>query len=239
MTTQTTTAPPRGVLGGALPVAFRQALPIVLGYVPVGFAFGVLALKNGISPLNAVLMSTIVFAGSAQLIAVGLIGAGAAPLSVIATTFVVNLRHLLMAAALAPFLRGWSRRALAWFGFQLTDETFAVHSVRFGGGSLVRPETFGINAIAHLGWIGGSWLGVAAGSAIADVRPLGLDYALPAMFIALVVAQVKDKTHVLVGLAAAGLSLLFLEIGAGQWNVILATLVGASIGTGVAAWTRN
>lgn len=239
MTTQTTSAASAPAWGAALAGAMRQALPIVLGYVPVGFAFGVLALKNGISPLNAVMMSVIVFAGSAQLIAVGLIGAGAAPLSVVATTFVVNLRHLLMAAALAPFLRSWSKRSLAWFGFQLTDETFAVHSVRFGGGSLDRTETFGINAIAQLGWIAGSWLGVAASTVITDVKPLGLDYALPAMFIALVVAQVKGVAHVIVGLAAAGLSLAFLEMGVGQYNVILATLAGASIGTGVAAWTRR
>ncbi|BBD09898.1 AzlC family ABC transporter permease [Desulfovibrio ferrophilus] len=223
----------------ALSGAVKQALPIVLGYVPVGFAFGVLALKNGISPVNAVLMSVIVFAGSAQLIAVGLIGAGAAPLSVIATTFVVNLRHVLMAASLAPFLSSWRKRSLAWFGMQLTDETFAVHSVRFHRDERDRAETFGINAIAQLGWVGGSWLGVAASTVISDVRPLGLDYALPAMFIALVVAQVKDTTHVLVGLVAAVLSLTFLEVGVGQWNVILATVAGASLGTGVATWTRR
>jgi len=227
------------VVSGSLVGAVRQALPIVLGYVPVGFAFGVLALKNGISPANAVLMSVIVFAGSAQLIAVGLIGAGAAPLSVIATTFVVNLRHLLMAASLAPFLSTWGKRRLAWFGLQLTDETFAVHSVRFHRSETDAPETFGINAIAHLGWIAGSWLGVAASTVISDVRPLGLDYALPAMFIALVVAQTRHLTHVIVGLAAGTLSLVFFGLGIEQWNVILATVAGASIGTGVAAWTRD
>ena len=84
----------------------RQALPIVLGYIPVGFAYGVLAQKNGLGLFNAVAMSVIVFAGSAQLISAGLFGAAASPFTLIFTTFVVNLRHLLMSAALAPKLKG-------------------------------------------------------------------------------------------------------------------------------------
>ena len=84
--------------------AFRQALPIILGYVPVGFAYGVLAQKSGLSGLNTLLMSALVYAGSAQLIAVGLFAAAVNPLAIVATTFIVNLRHLLMSAALAPYL---------------------------------------------------------------------------------------------------------------------------------------
>lgn len=114
--------------------AFRQTLPIILGYVPVGFAYGVLAQKSGLSGINTILMSLLVFAGSAQLIAVGLFAAKAAPLAIVATTFVVNLRHLLMSAALAPYLRGWSKSRLALFSYQLTDETFALHVGRFAKG---------------------------------------------------------------------------------------------------------
>ena len=77
----------------------RQALPIVLGYIPVGFAYGVLAQKNGLGMFNAVAMSVIVFAGSSQLIGAGLFGAAVSPFTLIFTTFVVNLRHLLMSAA--------------------------------------------------------------------------------------------------------------------------------------------
>jgi len=217
----------------------RQTMPIVLGYLPVGFAYGVLALKTGLSPLNTVLMSVLVFAGSAQLIAVGLLAAGAAPLSIAATTFVVNLRHVLMAASLAPHLKSWSRSRLAWFGFQLTDETFALHSLRFIRGEADPAETFAVNAVAQGAWVAGTLLGVAAGGVVADVRPLGLDYALPAMFIALVVGQVRDRVHVLVGLVSAALALVLFAVGMQQWNVIVATLCGAGLGTGVAVWTRR
>ena len=103
----------------------------MLGYVPVGFAYGVLARKAGISGINTVLMSLLVYAGSAQLIAVGLFAASTSALSIIITTFVVNLRHLLMASAIAPYLKRWRKYELAAFAYELTDETFAVHSAQF------------------------------------------------------------------------------------------------------------
>lgn len=223
----------------AFGAALRQAAPIVLGYLPVGFAYGVLALKSGLSPTNTVLMSLLVFAGSAQLIAVGLLAAGASPMALAATTFVVNLRHLLMSASLAPHLKGWGPGRLSWFGFQLTDETFALHSLRFARGERNPAETFSINAIAQAAWVGGTLVGVVASQAVADVRPWGLDFALPAMFVALVVAQVKGAVHVLVAVVAAVCAVALAVGGVDQWNVIAATLVAATVGTGVSAWTRR
>ena len=213
--------------------AFKQALPIILGYLPVGFAYGVLARKSGISIDNTVIMSLIVFAGSAQFIAVGLIASGASALSVIITTFIVNLRHMLMSAALSPYLKKWSKLEIAGFTFQLTDESFAVHSTRFANGDTHKSETFLINSIAQLAWVGGTVLGIFSSTLISDVKPMGLDYALPAMFIALLIFQIKDKSHVIVGLITGLLSTALALGGAGQWNVIIATLIGATLGTAV------
>ena len=123
----------------------KQALPIVLGYIPVGFAYGVLAQKSGIGLFNAVAMSVIVFAGSAQLIGAGLFAAAASPFTLIFTTFVVNLRHLLMSAALAPRLKGWKKWQIALFSYELTDETFALHSLRMAKGPRPKAESFAIN----------------------------------------------------------------------------------------------
>jgi len=213
--------------------AFKQALPIILGYLPVGFAYGVLARKSGISIDNTVIMSLIVFAGSAQFIAVGLIASGASALSVIITTFIVNLRHMLMSAALSPYLKKWSKLEIAGFTFQLTDESFAVHSTRFANGDTHKSDTFLINSIAQLAWVGGTVLGIFSSTLISDVKPMGLDYALPAMFIALLIFQIKDKSHVIVGLITGLLSTALALGGAGQWNVIIATLIGATLGTAV------
>lgn len=226
--------PERTVMKGV-----KQTLPIVLGYIPVGFAYGVLAKKTGLSDLNTLLMSIIVFAGSAQLIAVGLLGAGASFLSVVLTTFIVNLRHLLMSASLAPYLRKWTKLEMAAMTFQLTDETFALHAMRFGRSETDKAETFVINAVAQLSWISGTWLGLVSSRLISDVRPFGLDFALPAMFAALLVAQVKDVSHILVALFSGGLAVLLLCLGIDQWYVMLATVAGATLGLGVSAWTSK
>ncbi len=217
-----------------------QVLPVVLGYLPVGFAFGVLAQKAGIAVANTVLLSVLVYAGSAQLIAVGLIAAGVPPLSIVATTFIVNLRHLLMSAALTPFLRRWRKSELAAFAFELTDETFAVHSTRFvaaeAGVEPPHSESFAINLTAQASWVFATLMGVIAGQLVTDVEPWALDYALPAMFIGLLVLQLRTWIHALIALVTGLLAIGLLQAGLQQWHVIVATLIGATAGVGVEQW---
>ena len=219
--------------------AVKQVAPIVMGYLPVGAAYGVLAQQAGLSMLNTVLMSVLVYAGSAQLIGVAMFATGLNPLSIVATTFVVNLRHLLMSASLAPNLKSWNKWELALFAYEVTDESFAVHSVRFARGDLNKTTCFGINAIAQSFWILSSWVGYLAGSSIPNVEPLGIDYALPAMFIALLVMQVKNKLHLLVAGFSGLVSIALIQAGADQWSVILATVIGATFGAGVESWIRK
>jgi 4-azaleucine resistance transporter AzlC len=223
----------------ALASTLRQVLPIVLGYAPVGFAYGVLAHKSGLSDLNTLLMSILVYAGSAQLIAVGLFAAASNPLAIVATTFIVNLRHLLMSAALAPYLGTWSRTRLVLFAAQLTDETFALHAGRFARGETGPVETFGINIIAQSAWVGSTALGLAASTLITDIRPIGLDYALPAMFIALLLGQLKSRQHLAVAVIAGLVSTVLMLAGLDQSHVLAATIIAATIGLGVHAWTSK
>lgn len=223
-------------MSSSLLSGIRQALPIVLGYIPVGFAYGVLAQKSGLGIVNAVGMSFIVFAGSAQLIGAGLFGAGVAPLAIIMTTFVVNLRHLLMAAALAPKLKGWKKRQIALFGYELTDETFALHTMRMKGTMPPLTETFAVNVTAQSSWVLGSVLGYFAGGQIADVGPIGLDYALPAMFIALLVPQVVKPVYLMMAVLSALLSVSLFLLGFEQSHVIAATVIASTVGLGVDQW---
>jgi 4-azaleucine resistance transporter AzlC len=215
------------------------ALPIVMGYVPVGFAFGVLAQKAGISPFNTLMLSIMVYAGSAQLIAAGLIGAGAGLWTLVITTFIVNLRHMLMSAALSPYFRDWKKWQQAVFAFELTDESFAVHSARFARGHFDKVETITVNMTAQVSWVVGTILGMTAGMLIQDVKPLGIDFALPAMFIALLVLQTRYRTQALVALLAGFLSLGLMQAGLTSWNVILATIVAAALGVIVERWTNK
>lgn len=208
----------------------RMGFPIVLGYLPLGFAFGVLAVKSGITPLWAIAMSVLVFAGAGQLIAVGMIG-GASVLSIILANFIVNLRHLLMSAALSPYLGNFSKFQRVLFGLEITDETFAVHSTAFRNGADSQPSRlFACNITAHFGWVSGTAIGVFSGGLVADVRPWGLDFALPAMFIALLVPLCLERLHLLVIVAAGILSLGLNLLGFGRWSVIMATLLAATLG---------
>lgn len=217
----------------------QRALPIVLGYVPIGFAYGVLAGKSGISETNILLMSLIVFAGSAQFIAVGLFASGTGPAAIILTTFVVNLRHMLMAAALAPYLEGWRRRYLVFFSYQLTDETFALHSSRAIDLKECREEALALNITAQFSWVMGTGCGIVASGLIGDVKPLGLDYALAAMFIGLLVSQCENKIRVLTALLSGAIATGLYLLGLHQFHIIFATIIGATLGLGVEQWIKR
>jgi 4-azaleucine resistance transporter AzlC len=203
----------------------------------------VLAQKAGLSGFNTMMMSVLVYAGSSQLVASGLFAAGAPAASIILTTFVVNLRHMLLSAAIAPFLKRWSRGELAAFAYELTDETFALHAARFRSGVPgVRPrkaEVFAVNVTAQISWLIGTALGAALGQVIADVEPFGLDYVLPAMFIALIVLQIENRAHVAVAFVTGTLSVALLILGVDQWHVIIATVIGATLGVFLQLWTNE
>lgn len=219
--------------------AITQALPIMLGYIPIGFAYGVLAQKAGLSPFNTLLMSMVVFAGSAQLIAVELFALGMNPISIILTTFVVNLRHLLMSAGLFPHVQGWKTTEKAGFAFELTDETFALHSLRSAQEKVDTSKTFIINILAHSSWILGTVLGFVLGRQILEIEPLALDYTLPAMFIALLVMQLNTKPQIIVAVLSGIFSVGLYLLGLQRLYVVFATIIGASIGVWIERWMKT
>jgi 4-azaleucine resistance transporter AzlC len=219
--------PLKGALAGTV-----RAVPIILGYLPIGFAFGVLASTAGLNILNAVAMSVFLYAGSAQLISVGMIASGATVAAITLTVFMVNLRHLLMSAYLAPYLGRLNRWQQALFSYEITDESFAVHSIHFRkNGVPPANQLFALNHSAHLAWITGTALGAWLGGLLSfDTEAFGIDYALPAMFIALLVMQLEKRLHVLVALLAAALGLAFYLLGMSQLYIILATVIAAAAG---------
>ncbi|MBO4301358.1 MAG: AzlC family ABC transporter permease [Desulfovibrio sp.] len=215
------------------PVAegLRRGLPIMLGYLPVGFAFGVLAVKNNIPPALAVGMSVLMFSGSGQFVFASLWGAGANALSIIAAVLIVNLRYLLQSAAETPWLSALPRLQRFLLGLGLTDETFAVQVTALQQGWSYNLTTlFVCNHSTQLAWVSGTGIGAFCGELVRDVKPLGLDYALTAMFLALLVPQCVSRLHVVVALFTAVLSIAFRGVGMSQWNIALATVIGASLG---------
>ena len=214
----------------------KAATPAVMGYIPIAIAFGILASQVGFGVVEAAAMSVFVFAGSAQFIAVGMIGAGNSVGAIVVTTFLVNLRHLLLSAALSPHLQGLSKKKLAWFGFQMTDETFALHNSMFRKGVPAVLESFSLNTTAQASWVLGTIVGVLAGGVVSDMNGLGMDYALPAMFIALVFMQVHNNTYFIVGIIG-GISAMILQVaGMGTLSIIAATVLAASMGVVLEQW---
>lgn len=242
----------RGEQLAALQAGVWAGMPVVLGYLSIGFAAGVVQRVSGLSIAETLLLCTVLYAGSAQFVVAGLVAAslpGALPVvAITATVFLVNLRHLLLAAALAPHFRGVSAWKNGLLGLQLTDETFVVASTRLRSGDIAPPIRVawmaGLNLSAYVSWALGNLVGAMASGVIGDVRSLGLDLALPAMFCALLVLQFERAGAVptcgehearirnRIGLATAAVSMA-LAAGlsgfvAGHWNILVATVLGAS-----------
>ncbi|WP_063784008.1 AzlC family ABC transporter permease [Streptomyces sp. WM6372] len=215
---------------------FGQAVPVMLGYVPVAFAFGVLGHTAGLPWWAMVAMSAFVYGGSSQFAALQLLAVGAAPYAIVLTTFVVNLRHLLLSAAIAPRLAGWRRREQALFAYELTDEAFAVHSAQYADrAERPKAEVFTFNTAVHGSWVAGTLVGVLAGDLVTDVEALGLDYALPAMFMALLAAGIiADRRGLAVAVVAGGGAVGLTLLGLQYWAVLVAAAAAATFGLAIA-----
>ena len=213
-------------------VGFGRALPIMLGYAPVAFAFGVLATQSGMPIWLATATSILMFAGSGQFITISLWFSGAGLLSTATAVFVTNLRYVLMAVALAPHVRPLRGLARLIYGWQITDELFAVHITAFQQGwELNKTAIFTATTLAQCSWVLGTLAGALCGSMVSDVRPLGLDYALCGMFIALLIPQCTDRLHILAAILAAFFSVTLRMAGLDQWNVVLGTIISATLCT--------
>lgn len=212
--------------------AFKAAWPICVGYFPTGLAFGVLAEQAGIHPLAVGLMSVVVFAGSAQFIAVSMLNSGAAILSIILTTFVVNLRHVLMSSSLSVHLRGVSRRFLVAFAFGVTDECFAVNTTRFKQGEWGPDRAILVNGIAWFAWVSSTVAGGYAGEFI-HKGSFGIDYALSALFLCLLAFQLRGAIYVVTAVISGLISLILSLLISGNVSIILASVIAATFGLAV------
>ena len=224
-----------GTPGARFARGLRLGLPIFLGYVPIGAAFGVLARTIGFSSLQAVVCSATALAGAGQFIALSLLGSGATALTTVAATSVVNLRYLLFGTTLSPHLGAVPVGTQAWLAFTLTDETFAVNVADRREGLSTPASMAGVGTVAWVGWILGTGLGAVGASWIGDPSRFGLEFAMPAMFAALFVALAEDARHVVVGLLAGAITLaLPLTRAAGltispSWFVVIASMLAATI----------
>jgi 4-azaleucine resistance transporter AzlC len=214
----------------------RLGSPIFLGYVPVGMAFGVLARTVGFTILQAVLCSATALAGAGQFIALSFLGAGAGAASVLIATTVVNLRYILFATTLSRHVRDAPLPTQAGLAFSLTDETFAVNIADHRAGLSTPAAMLGVGAIAWSGWVLGTLIGAVGATWIGDPSRFGVEFAMPAMFVALFIALAEDWRHVVVGVAAGAIVLALPLLGAlglkldPSWFLLIASMGAATVG---------
>jgi 4-azaleucine resistance transporter AzlC len=216
---------------------FIAMLPLWLGAAPFGLIYAVTALSAGLTPAQTLAMSLLVFAGAAQFTAAGLFASAVAPLTIVITTLIVNTRHLLLAASLAPYVRSapaWVRALLA---FHLTDESYAVGMRAFLGGTGSTAYQFGANLSMYVIWPLSTVAGLLLGALIPDPAAYGLDLVFPLTFIGLLVPLLRDRVSAGVALLAGILTLGGALLLPGRWYILIAGIVASGLGAWISRKT--
>ena len=189
--------------------------------------------------LEAVLCSATALAGAGQFIALSFLAVGASAPSVLLATTVVNLRYVLFASTLSPYLRGVSTPMQAALAFTLTDETFAINIADHRTGLSTPASMVGVGAVAWVGWVAGTLVGAAGAGWIGDPARFGVGFAMPAMFVALFFALAEDWRHIVIGIVGGTVALclpLTSRLGVSldpSWYLIIASMSAATIGAAV------
>lgn len=216
----------------------KQSMPIALGYFPVSFTFGLMAVRGGLPVWIVILISMTNLTSAGQFAGTNLIIAGAGYIEIAVTTFIINIRYMLMSLALSQKLIQGISNIKRWImAFGVTDETFTVAAMQ------KKDITFafmaGLEIMPYIGWT----LGTAAGAAVCTMLPETLQnsmgIALYAMFIALVIpAARKSKAALCVSACAVLISSLLkwiplFSVVSGGWRIIIATVIACSLGAKV------
>jgi 4-azaleucine resistance transporter AzlC len=210
----------------------RDTIPMMVGAAPFGVIFGTLVTASPLHAWHGQLMSLAVFAGSAQFIAVGLIASHASFLVIWATTLIVNLRHVLYSATLAPYVAHLPARWRWTLGALMTDEVFAVayaHYQKRAPGETGPHYFLGSGVAMYLNWQLWTAAGLIFGSAFPGLQSLGLDFAMVATFIAIIVPQLTALRFVAAAFAAGVLSFAW-QGWPYKLGLLAAVLVGVAVG---------
>jgi len=210
----------------------KASIPLVIGYLPIALAFGILSKTTGISIIDSFLFSALVFAGASQFMALNLILIGAGFGEIILTTLLVNFRHFLMSASLAVKIEGNMKRWIPFIAFGVTDESFSVLSFREG--KLTKEFTLGLQLSAYLSWVLGTVIGYLAGGILPEIIIDGMGIALYAMFTAILVPELKKSSKVLfLALLSGGVNTLlnYLNLLPKGWNMIVSIILVSFLGS--------
>ncbi len=217
-------------LSGALRGA-RRTIPVAISAFAVGIVIGVLARQAKLSVGDALLMSGLVFAGASQFVALSLWTAMPLPvITIILTTFIVNMRHLLMGASLRP----WFSQLPAWKAyisvFFMVDESWALAMSDFATGGRDAAFLLGSGLILFVAWVGSTVIGRTIGAWIQNPAQWGLDFAFTAVFLALLAGMWKGKSNLLPWAVAAAVAVAAAHWLPGKWYILLGGIAGSIAG---------
>jgi 4-azaleucine resistance transporter AzlC len=203
----------------------RDVAPLLLGVVPFGLVAGIAAVEAGLDLGQAVAMSVVVFAGASQLAALELLGRDAPLAIVVLTAAVINLRMLMYSASIAPHFRELSGRWRAGLAYLLTDQAYALSVARYRTDEAVDRRAYYLGAALTLWavWQVTTVAGVLVGAGVPDAW--GLEFAVPLVFLALLVPAMEDRPSVAAGLVGGTLA-----VAGGGLPLNLGLLVGAAAG---------
>jgi len=212
---------------------FTVGLPIMIGYLPIALAYGVLAKQAGLSLLEVTLMSVMVFAGASQFMGANMIAVSASAVEIIVATFVLNFRHFIMSLSFMNLLRPLGLNVKVPLALGLTDESFAVSSLHPEKAKEKNGVLFYLTIFitAYISWIAGSFLGGLIGDIIPNQLSQSMGIALYAMFIGLLIPSVKKNLKVgLIALVAMLINVLFSQFMTDGWAIVFGTVLGGLSG---------
>ena len=210
----------------------RDTFPLIVGAIPFGIIFGTLAATAGLSFAATMGMSLFVFAGASQFVCVSLLTAGTAWPMIVLTTFVVNLRHMLYGATMVPFYKNLNPLWKMILAFGLTDETFAVAINRYCRKDGVEDKQYynlGSMVFMYANWNLCTFIGLTAGRAFPEISGWGLDFAMPATFIGIVIPYLISRPMWASVITAGGVSILAAGLPH-KLGLMVAALAGVIVG---------
>lgn len=214
---------------GAVAGAVRCA-PVEIGGFAEDEAFGVLASQAGLGAAESVLMSVLVFSGATQFVVLGIWTAPLPVATILLTTLVVNLRYLLMGAALGPWFSGLSRTKAYGSLFFLADENWAMAMAEHAKGHRDAAFLLGGGLVMYASWVGSTLVGHTLGGALRDPVRWGLDFAFAAVFLALLVGMWRGKSDLAPWVVAAAVAVAAHSWLPGQWHILLGGVAGSLVG---------
>lgn len=216
-------------LAGAL-AGLRRGMPVGVSVLAYGLVFGVLSRQAGLSLGEAVLMSGVVCAGSSQFVALEMWTTPLPTPAIVVTTLVVNLRHLLMGAALRPWFAGVPPLAAYGTVHVMNDESWALTMGEFATGRRDGAFLLGSGIATGVAWVIATAVGQLLGTSFPDPARWGLDFAFTAVFVALLAGMWKGRSNLLPWAAAAVVAVLAARWLPGKWYIILGGLAGSVAG---------